>query len=128
MRPVVSYDDITTLEDSTPVQLGPPVPSTNQPPAKKRKMHQKTSQRRPPQQHWDDPGSSAQVMNYQEEAAYPSAPHDSKHAEDVEEEEESRELTYDEIWDDSALIDAWNSANAEYEVREISRADVSVLY
>ena len=34
-----------------------------------------------------------------------------------EEEEESRELTHEEIWDDSALIDAWNSAAAEYEVR-----------
>ena len=33
-----------------------------------------------------------------------------------EEEEESRALTQDEIWDDAALIDAWNSAEAEYEV------------
>ena len=32
------------------------------------------------------------------------------------EEEESRELNHEEIWDDSALIDAWNSAAAEYEV------------
>lgn len=31
-------------------------------------------------------------------------------------EEESRALTHEEIWDDSALIDAWNSAEAEYEV------------
>ncbi|KAG1825436.1 uncharacterized protein BJ212DRAFT_1314004 [Suillus subaureus] len=30
--------------------------------------------------------------------------------------EESRELTHEEIWNDSALIDAWNSATAEYEV------------
>jgi len=36
-------------------------------------------------------------------------------AEDGEIGEESRELTHDEIWDDSALIDAWNSATAEYE-------------
>ncbi|KAF9055321.1 hypothetical protein BDZ89DRAFT_1107112 [Hymenopellis radicata] len=28
--------------------------------------------------------------------------------------EESRELTHNEIWDDSALIDAWDSAKAEY--------------
>jgi hypothetical protein len=34
-----------------------------------------------------------------------------------EEEEESRQLTHQEIWDDSALINAWNSAEAEYEVR-----------
>lgn len=32
-------------------------------------------------------------------------------------EEESRDLTHEEIWDDSALVDAWNSATAEYEVR-----------
>ncbi|KAK2462124.1 hypothetical protein APHAL10511_006587 [Amanita phalloides] len=29
--------------------------------------------------------------------------------------EESRELTHEEIWDDSALIDAWNAATEEYE-------------
>ena len=39
------------------------------------------------------------------------------HAEDgEEEEEESRELTHEEIWDDSALVNAWDSAMAEYEV------------
>ena len=32
-----------------------------------------------------------------------------------EEEEESRALTHQEIWDDKALVDAWNSAEAEYE-------------
>lgn len=46
-------------------------------------------------------------MNYDDTSA---------HGEDGEiEEEESRELTHEEIWDDSALIDAWNSATAEYE-------------
>lgn len=30
--------------------------------------------------------------------------------------DESRELTHEEVWDDSALIDAWNAANEEYEV------------
>jgi hypothetical protein len=29
--------------------------------------------------------------------------------------EEGRELTHSEIWDDSALIDAWNAAMEEYE-------------
>jgi hypothetical protein len=29
--------------------------------------------------------------------------------------EKSRELTHDEIWDDSALIEAWNAAAEEYE-------------
>lgn len=36
--------------------------------------------------------------------------------EEEEDENESRMLTQEEIWDDSALIDAWNSASAEYEV------------
>ena len=26
-------------------------------------------------------------------------------------------LTHDEIWDDSALVDSWNDALAEYKVR-----------
>ena len=30
-------------------------------------------------------------------------------------EEESRELTHEEIWDDSALVNAWESAMEEYE-------------
>ncbi|KAJ3552326.1 hypothetical protein NM688_g4206 [Phlebia brevispora] len=118
MRPVVSYDDIATPENKAPEQLGPPLPSANQPPAKRRKMHQKAPQRRAQHvQHWDDPGSSAHVMSYAEETAYAvdsSAVQDDEYAVD-EEEEESRELTHEEVWDDSALIDAWNSANAEYE-------------
>jgi hypothetical protein len=32
----------------------------------------------------------------------------------------SRELTHEEIWDDSALIEAWNAAEEEYEVRFLS--------
>jgi hypothetical protein len=31
------------------------------------------------------------------------------------EEEESRELTHEEIWDDSALVNAWEAATEEYE-------------
>ena len=34
---------------------------------------------------------------------------------DYEEEEESRELTHEEIWDDSALVNAWEAATEEYE-------------
>lgn len=34
---------------------------------------------------------------------------------DREEEEESRELTHEEIWDDSALVNAWEAATEEYE-------------
>lgn len=35
--------------------------------------------------------------------------------ENIKDETESRELTFGEIWDDSALIDAWNAATEEYE-------------
>ncbi|KAF7319764.1 Dolichol-phosphate mannosyltransferase subunit 1 [Mycena kentingensis (nom. inval.)] len=36
--------------------------------------------------------------------------------EDDEDDPDSRELTAEEIWDDSALIDAWNAATEEYEI------------
>lgn len=50
-------------------------------------------------------------MNYDDASAHD----EDGEIEEEEEEEESRELTHEEIWDDSALIDAWNSATAEYE-------------
>ena len=43
------------------------------------------------------------------------------------EEEESRPLTHEEIWDDSALVDAWNSAEAEYEVSSPSSLRTRLL-
>lgn len=68
-------------------------------------------------QHWDDPGSNAQVMNYDEETTGAATyAEEEGHQEEEQEDEESRYLTHEEIWDDSALIDAWNSATAEYEV------------
>lgn len=42
-------------------------------------------------------------------------------AEEGEQDDESRELTYEEIWDDSALINAWNAATEEYEVCDLSQ-------
>ncbi|PSR76843.1 hypothetical protein PHLCEN_2v8157 [Hermanssonia centrifuga] len=119
MRPVVSYDDLSAPQQPVQQQLGPPLPSTNQPPAKKRRVHQKAPQRRPPQytQHWDDPGSNTQTMNYDDDvsAVAPGSENAGYEEEEEEQEEESRELTHNEIWDDSALIDAWDSAIAEYE-------------
>ena len=90
MRPVVSYDDITPPEDSPSVQLGPPLPSTNQPPAKKRKMYQKPPARRPQQhvQHWDEPGSSAELVYYEEGEVEPRHVQGSAAAEEDEEEED----------------------------------------
>ena len=112
-RTLVSYDDLTAPRYVAPAQLGPPLPSTHQPPAKRRRTHQKAPPRRTNQhvQHWDDPGSNAPEVGYGNGVDV-----DGEYAAEEEEEEESRELTHEEIWDDSALIDAWNSATAEYEV------------
>jgi len=78
-------------------------------PAKKRK-HGPGSQR-----HWDDPGQQSSTLPYDEDDVE-KMKEDADNDNVEEEEEESRELTNDEIWDDSALIAAWESATAEYEV------------
>ncbi|KAG1809954.1 uncharacterized protein HD556DRAFT_1452690 [Suillus plorans] len=79
--------------------------SRQSPPSKKRKRSNQKAKRPRKTAHWDEPGDNQ--MNYDDASA---------HGEDGEVEEgESRELTHQEIWDDSALIDAWNSATAEYE-------------
>ncbi|KAI0073731.1 hypothetical protein K474DRAFT_1602815 [Panus rudis PR-1116 ss-1] len=128
-----SNPEPTTTNSMAPPQLGPQLPSTHtsQPPTKKRKTNQKaSSHKQPPKQyhqHWDEPENATQEVSY-DDGAYPeSSAQDGvgegyaggeEYGEDgevEEEEEESRELTQEEIWDDSALIDAWNSANAEYE-------------
>ncbi|OJA08890.1 hypothetical protein AZE42_07838 [Rhizopogon vesiculosus] len=81
--------------------------SPQPPPPKKRKRSNQKTQRPGKTAHWDDTGDLTSQMNYDDANAQ---------AEDGEiGEEESRELTHEEIWDDSALIDAWNSATAEYE-------------
>ena len=112
MRPVVSYDDI-----SLPAMVTEPSPP--RPPLSKRR---KKSNQRPPKlvQHWDDPGNADEAMSYDDLrtiGADMSSMQDEGEIEEKEEEEESRELTYEEIWDDSALINAWNAATEEYEVR-----------
>ncbi|KAL6305653.1 hypothetical protein BKA93DRAFT_824771 [Sparassis latifolia] len=119
MRPLVSYDDITAPQ-AEPAELpGPHSPPTNPPPSKKRKTNEKLPNRRPQQQyaHWDDPGAQAPPVRYDDGAAGPSTSGtgEGEYTEEEEEEEKSRELTHDEIWDDSALVDAWDSALAEYE-------------
>ncbi|KAI0063192.1 hypothetical protein BV25DRAFT_1802829, partial [Artomyces pyxidatus] len=97
------------------------------PPAKKRKRNNQNNGRnqggRQHVQHWDDPSAPPQSMPYNDRTSGSAqVPMDTSILPDIEdqeeageEEEESRELTQDEIWDDSALIEAWESANAEYE-------------
>ena len=70
-----------------------------------------------PQRHWDDPEQQSSMLPYDEDIEIKEdRDNDNAEEEEEEEEEESRELTHDEIWDDSALIAAWESATAEYEV------------
>ncbi|KAF8845542.1 hypothetical protein BDN67DRAFT_1007381 [Paxillus ammoniavirescens] len=144
MRRRIQYDLDDSAGPSKFTATQPTQGRYGQPPPKKRKrnhqhvhMPSQTHPKRPPIQHWDDPGSSTDGMVYDEQedgeggvhrAAVGSGPCDQEEAYeyedgegeygndemDGEEEEESRELTHQEIWDDSALIDAWNSAEAEY--------------
>ncbi|EJD04478.1 uncharacterized protein FOMMEDRAFT_155612 [Fomitiporia mediterranea MF3/22] len=87
--------------------------------------------------HWDEPGAQDDGISYDDDARGDARGiediqndgllddkngadnvFDAKETQDFdddEEEDESRELTHEEIWDDSALIAAWNAANEEYE-------------
>jgi hypothetical protein len=104
-RSVISYDDITLPPAASSIQL---------PPLKKRKWnnnHKPT----PTVQHWDDPTPTVHgegPSNKQHKAKDKEVVFDD---ETEREDEESRELTHEEIWDDSALVDAWNAAMEEYE-------------
>jgi hypothetical protein len=68
------------------------------------------------QRHWDEPEQQANTLPYDEDEVDRMIEEEIVADDAEEEEEESRELTQDEIWDDSALIAAWESATAEYEV------------
>lgn len=108
-RPIISYDDISLPYQSAPSGSPPPVSGPSKPPpSKKRKRNNQKSKQNSQAQHWNGPGSNY----YEEETADLSI----SVAVEEENETESRELNYDEIWDDSALIDAWNAATEEYEV------------
>jgi hypothetical protein len=82
-------------------------------PAKKRKRNPGL------QRHWDDPEQQSSTLPYDDDAADMRIEEDDA-VDDAAEEVESRELTQDEIWDDSALIAAWESATAEYEVSRLT--------
>ncbi|KAF8885240.1 hypothetical protein CPB84DRAFT_1850439 [Gymnopilus junonius] len=126
-RTVISYDDITLPYD--PVDEGEPTtqpPSrTEQPPPNKRrkKNNQKGKNRANPprsnngqQQNRPTNGfvsTSSKPTQRQEQEQYDESMQDEEGY--YEEDEESRELTHEEIWDDSALVYAWEAAMEEYE-------------
>jgi len=116
MRSLVSYDDISLPQPGE--ALGLHISLSKPPLSKKRKrFDQKASQ------HWDDPGCPDEAMNYDEDIRVDASADVASDREADERDEESRELTYDEIWDDSALINAWNAATEEYEAHHGGKKD-----
>jgi len=107
-RAIISYDDIAP---SQPPEISS---SSDQPPAKRRKKSKNASGGGRNTQHWDDPSPS--VSHSHSYAQSHKAPSATAGRPRVGPREETRDLTHEEIWDDSALIDAWNAANEEYEV------------
>jgi hypothetical protein len=55
-----------------------------------------------------------EVVIVAEEEVWGEGEYEYEHEYEEEEEDESRELTHQEIWDDSALVDAWDSAMEEF--------------
>jgi hypothetical protein len=114
-RSIVSYDDLIPAQSSS---TGPSAPSSGYPPAKRQKRNQHFSNgSRRPAQHWDDPSASMHSESFSPLASM-SAPVSAPviKAQDFQEGAEV-ELSHDEIWDDSALVDAWDAAQEEYRVR-----------
>jgi hypothetical protein len=97
-RQIVSYDDITLPYDSS-ADVPPP-------PKKRKRNNQKANQSRQP--------SRPTIPKVAEPSNREATVVEDDMAED--DQEESRELTYEEIWDDSALLDAWEAAQQEYEM------------
>lgn len=112
-----------------------------QPPSKKRKRNNKGrgggngGQRgrgnghvghhfQPAVKHWDEPDIQGEGLMYEDGAMEEYLGEEIYYEEEDQVghawEEQSRELTHEEIWDDTALIAAWDAANEEYEVCLIS--------
>ncbi|KAJ4477882.1 hypothetical protein C8J55DRAFT_515756 [Lentinula edodes] len=112
MRPVVSYDDITLPYDSVSavVQETSRIAAHNNnrtfttnksSSSKKRKRKSRHSAAATSGNHGNIGNNTSFNGEEDEDAVYLEV-------------EESRELTHEEIWDDSALIEAWNAAAEEY--------------
>ncbi|KAF8503942.1 hypothetical protein BU17DRAFT_58419 [Hysterangium stoloniferum] len=106
MRSLVSYDDIASQipsEKSSSTQM-----PYGSPPKKKRKHNNRQGQRG---NHRDSyRGEQYEAGEYEFHATTKSK------RRNYGIKEESRQLTYEEIWDDSVLIQAWDAAVEEYEV------------
>ena len=102
-RPLVSYADITLPYDTN--HSSPPS-NISKPPTKKRKWNKPKTRGGNTSHSTNGFTTTSENTSSQSQAETQEGAHGM---------EESRELTYDEIWDDSALIDAWNAATEEYE-------------
>lgn len=87
-RAIVSYSDIADPQPSEPLPIASTSNGTTQPPPAKRRKSKGGK-------------GNSHATHSTGEYGPPG---------------ESRDLTHEEIWDDSALIDAWNAATEEYEV------------
>ena len=131
-RPVVSYEDITLPYDQ-PDELKlevEPQPSSSsrnalyhQPPTSKRrkKNNQKAKQHKSASKSTSQraeflKSTGASSKQQPEEEQWDADPNEGEYGYDEGGEgEESRELTHEEIWDDSTLVSAWEAATEEYE-------------
>lgn len=107
MRPVVSYEDITLpyqQPEASQLQSHP-----NKPPSKKRKWSNQTSKNSKAARKSFKNNDMPHVVNSLNDVT------EDVESDVEEEKDQGRELTHDEIWGDSSLIDAWNAANEEYE-------------
>jgi hypothetical protein len=104
MRQLVSYDDITGPYSAGDPESANTTSLNGASSSKKRKQfeHDTHVGGPPPKKHQ----ANVEVADYS--------------GEEDENNEMSRDLTQDEIWDDSALIKAWDAANAEYEASHFS--------
>lgn len=107
MRPLISYDDLTDSKT-------PKAQSAATSPSKKNQkshinVHEKLSH--------NGGNSNLKVYGTQAQKTQPATSSSSKsHSFRYGIREESRQLTHVEIWDDTALIEAWNAAAEEFEV------------
>lgn len=127
-RPVVSYEDITLPYEQPDVQQPQPSSSTrkslNHHPLskKKKKNNQKAKQHKSASnstsqraEFLKSTGASYKLQQLEEEQ-WDADPDEGEYGYDEGGEgEESRELTHEEIWDDSTLVNAWEAATEEYE-------------
>lgn len=137
-RPIISYEDITLPYDAPPEpSLGLPdsftgtasamnANATGPPPSKKRKKNKNKQRNTPSSQKAANNARISQPQSFvgptvgdvsmTESYDATGELYEDEEGWDQNEEGESRQLTHDEIWDDSALVDAWDAAMEEYEM------------